>query len=275
MRPSIVPFAVRATICVAAGVVLARVPLVASSGETAWPYSQNVPATLRFSCAASSDRDEDARFDELTRKDTRPEQRLAAAIALWRGHSRPHASDVLRFIADEPPGGAAYRAFVREVDADLRPERLAQALRDGDYAWAAWLAFLRPDPACVPALQDGLTRYPEHRVATMFALGNSGDERALGPLLEALGDSDAQIAGAAASGLGFLGDSSAELALIDALDRDSSWVQLHAAKALGRVGGAAARAALEEFVKRDLGGGGPSLREVADRALESLHARDR
>ncbi len=275
MRPSHVPCAVRAAVCVAAGFVLVRSTLLASSDGDAWKYSANVPAALRFSCAASSDGDEDARYAELTRKDARAEQRLAAAVALWRGHSRPHASDVLHYLADEPPGGAAHRAFVREVEAELRPERLASALRDGDYAWAAWLAFLRPDPACVPELLDGFARYPEHRVATLFALGNSGDERALDPLLAALRDSDAEIAGAAASGLGFFGDSKAEPALIDALDRDSSWVQVHAARALGKMGGAAARGALEQFVKRDLSGGALSLREVAQRALDDIRARER
>lgn len=275
MRPSLVPCVVRAAVCVAAGFVLVRSTLIASSNEDAWKYSANVPASLRFSCAASSDGDEDARYAELTRQDARAEQRLAAAIALWRGHSRPHASDVLHYLAEEPPGGAAHRAFVREVEAEFRPERLASALRDGDYAWAAWLAFLRPDAACVPDLLDGLARHPEHRVATLFALGNSGDERALDPLLAALGDADAAIAGAAACGLGFHGDASAEPALIDALDRDSSWVRTHAARALGKIGGAAARGALERFVERDLSGGALSLREVAERALEDIRARGR
>lgn len=261
--------------CVAVVAVGARVVQVAPHDEARWPYSQNVPATLRFSCAASSDRDEDARFAELARPDARADERLAAAIALWHGHSRPHATDVLRFVADEPPGGAAHRAFVREVERDLRPQSIVDEFRTGDLAWAAWLAFLRPDAAIVDVLLDELPRRPEHTVAILFALGNSGDERALGPLLERLDDADDAIAGAAASGLGLHGDERAAPALIDALDRDSSWVRLHAAKALGQIGGAAARAALEEFVTRDLDGGGLSLREVAEHALASLRARER
>src|SRR5262249_53738872 len=155
-----------------------------------------------------ADRDEQ-RYAELLAKGE-PSERLTAARALWRGHSRRNAADVLKYVDGPPPGGEAYRALQREVDAAVRPEAILRELTDGDYLWGTWLASLRPHRDLVPALLAGLAANKEYRAETILALGNSGDARAFKPLLKLLDDKDRVTAGFAAQALGYQGDTKAE-----------------------------------------------------------------
>src|SRR5262249_22061749 len=159
---------------------------------------------------------------------------LAAARALWQGHSRRYAAEVLKYLAGPPPGGEAYQAFQREVEASLRPDRILRELRKGDYEWGAWLAFLRPKEDFVPVLLAGLKDHPKSLPGTVLALGNSGDPRALKPLLKLLRSKDYRTAGDAAQALGYLGDVKAEPALIEALATDNGWRQVKACGALAK-----------------------------------------
>src|SRR5262249_45080856 len=147
-------------------------------------FVPSLPDELNFSCALGLDAREEAYAKTLYKGD--PADRLTAACALWQGHSRRYAAEVLKYLAGPPPGGEAYRAFQREVEASLRPDRILRELRKGDYEWGAWLAFLRPNEDFVPVLLAGLKHRPKSLPETMLALGNSGDTRALKPLLELL-----------------------------------------------------------------------------------------
>ncbi len=143
------------------------------------------PPELQFSCFGMGNAAEKGYAARLNEADADPADRLAAARALWRGRSRRHASDVLKFVAGPPPGGAIYRAFQREVEASLQPRAVLRELQEGDYLWGTWLAFLRPHADLVPALLAGLKGGPKSPPRpipeTMLALGNSGDPRALNP----------------------------------------------------------------------------------------------
>ena len=84
-------------------------------------------------------------------------------------------------------------------------------MTEGDYLWGTWLAFLRPHEQVVPTLLAALKDKPDRTLPagrkgkseffseTMLALGNSGDARALKPLLELLKSDDYRIAGDAAN----------------------------------------------------------------------------
>src|SRR5215208_6262689 len=117
-------------------------------------FSADLPDELQFSDFGHHSEEATALAERLAQRD--PDGRLAAACALWRGHSRRYAADVLKYLAGPPPGGEPFRAFQREVEAALRPEAVLKELKDGDYPWGAWLAFLRPHKDLVPALLAAL-----------------------------------------------------------------------------------------------------------------------
>jgi HEAT repeat protein len=231
------------------------------------------PPELQFSCVGVSDPTEEKYAEQLTKGD--PAKRLAAARVIWRGHSRRYAADVLKFLAGPPPGGEAYRALQREVEASLRPQAISQELREGDYLWGTWLAFLRPHPDLVPALLDGLKRKPDQLPETTLALGNSRDLRAYEPLLELLNSKEYRTAGDAAQALGYLGFPEVEPKLIDALSRDNGWLQVHASLALAKVGTRRAIPALERLANDNRFTGALDVRGCAQRALEEITKRDR
>ena len=103
------------------------------------------------------------------------------------------------------------------------------------------------------------------RVAAARELGSSGDQRAVKPLIAALGDQDWSVREAAARALGELGDARAVQPLIPALgDRDEDWrVREAAARALGELGDARA---VQPLIKA-LGSVHPQVRGVAADAL--------
>src|SRR5262249_32739670 len=156
-----------------------------------------------------------------------------AARELWAGHSRRQATNVLKYLAGPPPGGEGFRKLQREVEAALQPQAVLRELKEGDYLWGTWLAFLRPNEQLVPTLLGGLKDKPvrglllggkgksEFFPETILALGNSGDARALEPLVELLRSDDYQIAGDAAKALGYLGNAEVEPKLIEALAWDN------------------------------------------------------
>ena len=138
-------------------------------------------------------------------------------------------------------------------------------LKDGDYTWGTWLAFLRPHNDLVPALLAALKDRPDARPETMLALGNSGDPRALDPLLALLKSKDYRTAGDAAQALGYLGDPKAEPALIEAL-AGKGWPQLQASQALAIVGSPKALPGLEKLAN----GGSAGALNIAGAARDAI-----
>ncbi len=259
-----------------------KTPPQAERARFSWQHVN--PPELQFSCARVSDSDEE-KLGELLAKGEPPQQ-LAAARELWQGHNRRQASDVLKYLAGPPPGGAGFRKLQREADAALRPQAILRELSDGDYLWGTWLAFLRPHEELVPTLLAGLKDKPlrpiglrgkgksEYFSETTLALGNSGDARALGPLLELLKSDDYQIAGDAAGALGYLGHAESEANLIAALAAGNGWRQVKACGALGKLGTREALPALEKLAKDKGYTGALNVRGMAAYAIEQIAKRE-
>jgi hypothetical protein len=233
-------------------------------------FSRQVPGELQYTCVRWIDVAEEAYAVQL--RDANPAVRLAAARGLWRGRSRRYAPEVLKFLAGPPPGGEPYRAFQRDVEESLRPDAILRELKKGDYAWGAWLAFLRPHRDLVPPLLENLKVHalPE----TTLALGNSGDARALEPLVELLQSKNSQTAGSAAQALGYFGDAQAEGKLIEALASDEPWLQVKACGALAKMGSHHALPALEKLAKDDRYTGALAVRGMAQDAVASIKKRE-
>lgn len=242
------------------------------------------PPKLQFSCAGISDPEGDKLAEVVTKGD--PPQQLAAARELWRGHSRRQASHVLQYLAGPPPGGEGFRQLQREADAALKPQAVLRELKEGDYLWGTWLAFLRPHEELVPTLLAGLKDKPPRQIGargkgkseyfaeTTLALGNSGDARALGPLLELLKGDDYRVAGDAANALGYLGSVESEASLIAALAADNGWRQVKACGALAKFGSREALPALEKLAKDNRPTGSLNVRGMAEHAIEQITKRE-
>jgi len=253
--------------------VFAAADLLTAEEVQTGAFSSSLPAELQFSCALGLDSREEACAKILVEGDSA--DRLAAARALWQGHSRRHAAKVLKYLADPPPGGEEYRAFQREIEASFQPEAILRELRKGDYQWGAWLAFLRPHKDVVPTLLAGLKDKPTRLPETMLALGNSGDLRALKPLLDLLKSKDYRTAGDAAGALGYLGNSEVEPKLIGALAADNGWLQVKACGALAKVGTRRALPALEKLAKDDRYTGALNVKGMAQYAVENIKKREK
>ena len=246
--------------------------LLAKNVQTA-AFSSSLPDELQFSCALGLDTREEACVKALVEEDAA--DRLAGARALWLGHSRRYAAKVLMYLAEPPPGGEEYRAFQREVEASFEPEAILRELREGDYQWGAWLAFLRPHKEFVPTLLAGLKDRPKMLPETMLALGNSGDPRALKPLLDLLQSKDYRTAGDAALALGYLGNPEVEPRLIEALGADNGWLQVKACGALAKLGTRRALSALEKMAKDDRYTGALNVKGMAQYAVASIKKREK
>jgi hypothetical protein len=218
------------------------------------------PPELQFSDAGLIDGDEEALAKLLRRGN--PDEKLAAARALWKGRSRRQATNVLKFLAGPPPGGEAYRTFQREVEAALQPQTILRELEKGDYLWGTWLAFLRPHKDFVPALLKKLKEKKEELPETMLALGNSGNPRALKPLLELMKSKEYATAGFAAQALGYFGGAELEPQLIEALASDNNWLRVKTCRALAKLGSRKAIPALEKLAKSNEYTGGLAVRGV-------------
>jgi WD domain, G-beta repeat/HEAT repeats len=238
-------------------------------GEFSWSHLH--PPEFQYSCMGTSDKDEE-RFAEVLR-DGAPAERLTAARALWKGHSRRYAADVIKYVSGSPPGGESFRALQRDVDAGLRPDAILKDLKDGDYLWGTWLAFLRPHKDLVPALLAGLRDKKDYRAETILALGNSGDARAFEPLVKVLTAGEPIIAGYAAMALGYLADPKAEAELIKAVGSDESWLQLKASGALEQIGSLKALPALEKVANTRGYTGALNVRGAVRRAIVGIERR--
>jgi HEAT repeat protein len=231
----------------------------------------NLPMELRFGDFGFSSDDENEYKKALAEGDTH--EKLAAARVLWEGHSRRQASNVLKFLADPPPGGDDFRKLQRDVESSLQPKAVLHELKEGDYLWGCWLAFLRPHNDYVPALLTGLKDHPDMLAETALALGNSGDPRAKDPLVELLRSKDDEFASIAARALGYLGIAEAEL--IEALTRKNNWIKANACCALEQTGSSKAIPALEKLAKDDRPTGAVALQYAAQTAIESIKKREK
>lgn len=231
------------------------------------------PPLLQFSDAGLIDGAEEG-LAKLLRKGN-PDEQLAAARALWKGRSRRYAANVLKYLAGPPPGGEAHRAFQREADAALQPEAILRELGKGDYRWGTWLAFLRPHKEVVPALLKGLKEKKEELPETILALGNSGDARALEPLLKLMKGKDYEVSGFAAQALGYFGGAELEPQLIEALAADNNWLRVSACIALGKVGSRKAIPALEKLAKSNEYTGALAVRAMAEEAIKRIEKREK
>lgn len=231
----------------------------------------SLPDELRFSCVLYTDLREDACAKTLLGGE--PSGRVVAARELWRRHSRKHAVDVLRFLAGPPPGGNDYRALQREIDSALHSEAVLRELREGDYRWGAWLAFLRPHESYVPILLSAVEQQPQVLPETTLALGNSGDVRAIEPLLRMLKNREGRTAGDAALALGFFGRQEFEPHLIEALTDDSPWVKMRVCQALAMVGTVQSLPALRILVRDDTDTSAIDINGAAQTAIDSIERR--
>jgi hypothetical protein len=231
------------------------------------------PEELQFGCWRTANDTEELYAAALAGDE--PDDQLAAARALWLGRSRRQAANVLKFLAGPPPGGDGFRALQREAEAALRPAPVLKELTEGDYKWGAWLAFLRPHKDFVPTLLAALKDRPRYRAETVLALGNSGDPRALEPLLALLKAKDYEPPGEAAQALGYLGDPKAEPALIEALAADNNWRQAQACGALARLGTRKALPALEKLAKDERPTGAVNVSGMAQYAVEQIARREK
>ncbi|MGL6075868.1 MAG: HEAT repeat domain-containing protein [Fimbriiglobus sp.] len=202
------------------------------------------------------------------------DEKLAAARELWKAQSRRQAANVLVFLAGSPPGGDGFRQLRREVEADLKPSSILRELKEGEYRWGAWLAFLRPHEDLVPTLLEGLKKHPEYIDATMLALGNSGDARARGPLVELLESRETTTSSFAASALGYLGDPEVEPILIQKLSKDSGFIQVQACLALAKIGTSKSLPALQKHADNNGYTGALNIQGCAKQAIEAIKKRD-
>ena len=247
--------------------------VASAQGVKTSAFSSTPPRELQFSDALGLDSGEEGFARTMDQADS--DGRLAAAQALWEGHSRRHASKVLKYMADPPPGGDDYRAFQRKIDASFQPDAILRELQKGDYQWGAWLAFLHPHKDLVPTLLVGLKDKPEMLPESMLALGNSGDPRALEPLLELLKSKDYRTAGDAAQALGYLGGKDVEEKLIEALKEDNGWRQVNACGALAKLGSRRALPALDKLSNSDRYTGVLNIKGMAKTAVERIKKREK
>lgn len=229
------------------------------------------PEELRFSDFGIFSEDYDEYEKALAKGETH--EQIAAARVLWEGHSRLHATSVLKFLAGSPLGGDDFRKLQRDVEASLQLQAILHELKEGDYLWGCWLAFLRPHKDLVPTLVAGLKNQPDMLAETVLALGNSGDPKAKPPLVELLKSKDIDHATYAASALGYLGG--AETELLEVLVRKDDRFRVFVCSSLGRTGSQKALPALEKLAKEDKVYGAFNVKRIAEEAIESIKKREK
>jgi len=252
------------------------------SGATAVPALAEVPpkpalfhsepSELQFSCAVSRNAQEEALASKLSKGSE--EERCAAAADLWNGHSRRHAARVVEFIVGSVSESDPVVGLKRSVDDRLKPEAILRELREGDNLWGLWLACLKPHETLVPELLAELSKEQRNRPAVILALGKSGDQRALQPLLLLLENSDYRLPGDAANALGYMAFPEVEPKLIEALSRDNPWLKVNACSALGKVGSRRALPALHQIANDKKYTGALSVRTMAASAIEAITKRN-
>lgn len=231
-----------------------------------------LPPELQFSCARLSDDMEDDLAKMLA--DGKPAHQLAAARELWERRSRRQAANVIKYLSGSPPGGEEFRRLQREVHHSLQPVAILHEMERGEYGWGAWLAFLRPHADLVPALLAAIDGQPKWKPETLLALGNSGDARALEPLLKALKSTDYQTSGHAANALRYFGSRSVEPQLIEALAEGNTWRQVNAIGALRELGSRHAIPALEVLASDNRFTGVFNLKRASQSAIDRINQRE-
>jgi len=229
------------------------------------------PPELQFGCLGNINDAEE--YFQVRLKKGNEQEKYTAARALWKGRTRRYASEVLKYVAGPPPGGDGFRAFQKEVEKSMQAEGILRELKDGDYLWGTWLAFLRPHKDLVPSLIKGLKDKPDRQWETILALGNSGDPRALEPILQLLKTKDYRHEGEAAQALGYLADPTTESALIDLIGGDNNWAQQHACAALATFGTDKALPSLLKLAGSKGYTGAINVRGCARRAVVSIERR--
>ncbi|MCC7566068.1 MAG: HEAT repeat domain-containing protein [Methanomicrobiaceae archaeon] len=107
------------------------------------------------------------------------------------------------------------------------------------------------------------------RIVAAGILGDTRDPAAVRPLIEALGDEDDDIRGAAAGALVQIGAPAVD-PLLAALESGSKWVRLYAAGALGFIGDPRAIDPLRQRASSDEDA---DIRSVAEDAIEKIRRR--
>jgi hypothetical protein len=216
------------------------------SADAARRFSWSIPSYFQYGCVSHGDSEEDRLAETLAKGE--PTEKLAAAQALWQGHSRRNASNILKFLASPSPSEKTFRTFKWEVEAALQPQAILREMRAGDHSWGTWLAYLRPHHDIVPGLIAALKERPHSLPQSILALGNSGDPRALKPLMECMKSADTIARGFASRALGDLGKPEVETKLIEVLAGDDAWMAANACHALAKIGSKRALPALEQLV---------------------------
>ena len=113
-----------------------------------------------------------------------------------------------------------------------------------------------------------LLKHPHcwERQIAVETLGGFDDERAVGPVIEALGDDDCEVRASAARALGHLGDTRAVQPLVDVLDDPEHWVATEAVHSLEYLGDVRAVPHLTALIEHDDWG----IRVAAKGALKRL-----
>jgi hypothetical protein len=120
----------------------------------------------------------------------------------------------------------------------------------------------------IHALEDEDANF-NTRVEAARALAETGDARAVEPLIETLKDENEFVREGVASALGQTGDARVVAPLIEALKDESEFVREQAAYALGHTGDARALAPLTEALKDEH----ERVRIAAERALEEIRSK--
>lgn len=200
-----------------------------------------------------------------------------AVARAWAAHALGHreaagAVEALLGAVDDPEElvrAKVYEALARSDDPRAISALRKAAVRDPsaalrDAASQAALAAVRHENPDVPGdlalLEAG---DPAQRVNAARRLGQSGDWRALQPLLAAARSGPMEVRQAALLALGHLGDHRAVPPLLELLDQTSGPLRYHVLAALAWLGDEAAVPALSRLV-RD---GEPTTRQLSARAL--------
>jgi len=257
-------------LAISISVVTAGPAVAEPPAKPAFFHSQ--PSELQFSCAVSLNAQEEALARMLSKGSV--EERCAAAGDLWNGHSGRYAGRVVEFTMESASESDPMAALKRSVDDSLKPEVIIRELRKGDNLWGLWLACLRPHETLVPELLAELNKKQLNRPAVILALGKSGDQRALQPLLLLLEDSDYRLPGDAANALGYMAFPEVELKLMEALSRDNPWLKVNACSALGKVGSRRALPTLQRIANDKKYTGALSVRSTAASAIVAITKRN-
>jgi HEAT repeat protein len=228
------------------------------------------PAVRRFAAIALTEigdpRAEEYLVALLSDKD--PALRTYAAVGLMSIGGRISIRLLLASLGDPETRWLAVRILDKIGSRDV--DSLIAALKNENTGWYAQQALTKLDAAVLPQLEERL-RGPDPAIREGVArvMGEVGDRRAVGPLLEALqgaGDTGRNSAAALIQ----IADPAAVEPLIELLGNQGEQVRLYAAYALGGLKDRRAVPALT----RTLADASSSVRGIAAHALGQIGSRD-